>query len=94
MKVIVVAVFDRALGGFNRPFYVQARGLALRSFQDELNRPDSELAKHPADYELWQLGTWDEESGEFEGYKAKQRIALGSDLVKRVDGAPTLKVAS
>lgn len=86
MKVIVVAVFDRALGGFNRPFYVAARGLAVRSFADEVNRPDGDLGKHPEDYELWQLGTWDEESGEFEGFKAKSRIALGSDFVKEKPG--------
>lgn len=96
MKVIVVAVFDRAMSAFNRPFYVQARGLAVRSFADEVNRPDGELGKHPADYELWQLGTWDDETGEFEGFKSKSRIALGSDFVRK-DGeaAPTaLKVAS
>lgn len=82
MILVVCAVFDRALGAFGKPMVVPARGVAVRAFGDEVNRQGSEFNMHPADYELWQLGSFDDASGEFSGTKAKERIMLGSDAVK------------
>lgn len=82
MKVIVCGVFDRALGAFGRPFFAAARGVAVRGFGDEVNNPQSEFSKHPSDYELWELATWDDQSGEFSMVKAKERICRAADLVK------------
>lgn len=62
---IVVSIKDAATGAFSRPAFVASRGQAVRSFQDELNRPDSDLARHPSDYDLFQLGEFDETTGEF-----------------------------
>jgi len=82
-KVIVVAVKDRALDAFGRPFFTPTVGVAMRSFQDELNRQaeDNAMAKHPDDYDLFQLGTWDEETGEFENNK--RQLALGKEMLNR-----------
>lgn len=65
--LIVVAVKDRALDAFMRPFFVPTVGMALRSFQDEVNRKerDNAIHAHPEDYDLYKLGSWDEESGVF-----------------------------
>lgn len=64
---IVVAVRDSALVAFGRPYIVPAVGVATRSFSDEVNRvgADNEMIKHPADYELYELGTYDDETGLF-----------------------------
>lgn len=80
-----VAVFDRAAQVFARPFYVTRPAEALRSFGDEVNRkPSAEqqnsLFSHHADYELFQLGLWDENTGMFENNN--QLIARASDLFR------------
>ena len=62
MKYAVCAVKDRAVDAFNRPIYVPTIGVAIRSFTDEVNRKDSELANHPEDYDLYELGTWDDQT--------------------------------
>ena len=38
MKMIVVSIKDRAADAYGRPFYVPSVGVAIRSFQDEVNR--------------------------------------------------------
>lgn len=67
-KLMVCSVYDRALEGFSRPFFVPAIGMAVRSFSDEVNRvaPDNEMNRHPEDYSLFQLASFDDSTGEFE----------------------------
>lgn len=62
---VVVAVRDSAVRAFQRPWTAPTLEAALRAFYDEVRRPESELGRHPEDYELWKLAEWDEESGGF-----------------------------
>jgi hypothetical protein len=65
MIQIRCSVHDKATGVFSRPIYVAACAQAIRSFSDEVNRDheDNPLNRHPADYSLFELGTWDDEAG-------------------------------
>lgn len=65
MMIQIVSVFDQALQSYSRPVFVASTGVAIRSFQDEVNRPDSEIRKHPKDYVLYHLGEFDDELGQF-----------------------------
>lgn len=78
--MIAVAVYDEALAAFMRPFFMQTIAQAVRSFHDEVKRPDGNdpMHKHPEDYKLYCLGEWDEETGEFKNQK--QLIASGRDV--------------
>lgn len=85
-KLIIVAIRDRAVDAFFRPVFAPTIGVAVRSFQDEINRqdPNNELAKHPEDYDLYQLGTFDEETGRFyqeEGHP--KQLAIGKNMITR-----------
>jgi hypothetical protein len=63
----VVCVKDRAAEVFNRPFFVPHRNVAVRDFTDEVNRSaaDNQLNKHPDDFDLYLLGTYDDNTGFF-----------------------------
>lgn len=63
--MFIVSVRDSAVEAFMNPFVVPATGAAVRSFKDEVNRKDAGNAmnKHPDDYELYVLGTFDERTG-------------------------------
>ena len=65
--LVVVSVFDGAAQAFGRPIFVPSKGVAMRSFSDEINRaaPDNQMYQHPEDFELYELCEFDEESGEF-----------------------------
>lgn len=82
-KLIAVAVFDAAVGAFNRPFFVPAIGLAVRSFTDEVNRMEAgnTMCAHPADFTLFRLGTYSELTGRFESLDLPERLCLASDVL-------------
>jgi len=63
----VVSVKDRAADVFNRPFFVPHRNVAVRDFTDEVNRSaaDNQLNKHPDDFDLYILGTFDDNTAVF-----------------------------
>lgn len=70
MKYIVCSIWDAKVGSYNRPFVVQSIGQAIRSFGDEVKRPSREdnlnpLFDHPEDFTLFQLGFWDDLTGDF-----------------------------
>lgn len=78
--LVIVSVRDRAVNGFASPFFVPSEGVALRSFTDEVNRPDSALAKHPEDYDLYVLGTFDDSDGSF-AVNVPRMLVAGKQVV-------------
>jgi hypothetical protein len=64
------------------PFYVVARGQAIRAFSDEVNRrpAETDLARHPEDFELYLLGEFDESGGRFTSHEPVSLIR-GKDVV-------------
>lgn len=67
-KLLVISIFDRAARAFGRPVYMNAQGVAVRSFTDEVNRSHAENSMywHPDDFELYQVSVFDEDTGAFE----------------------------
>lgn len=63
MKQQIFSVFDAKAETFNTPFFMAAKGQALRGFQDEVNRKDSEINKHPGDYTLFHIGEVELDTG-------------------------------
>lgn len=84
MVLQVLSIFDKALGAYSRPMFVPSRGVAVRSFQDELNDPKSEFSRHPTDYELYHVGEYNDEIGRFFQPENLELVCRGSDLVKEV----------
>jgi len=60
----IYAIKDLAVQAFNVPFTARAKGEALRSFIDEVNNQESQLHKHPEDYELHHIADFDDQTGE------------------------------
>lgn len=83
MKMVLVAVRDRASDCFAQPMFVQSVGIAHRSFADEINREaqDNQLYKHPEDFDLYHMGFYDDNTGKFEQEEVRM-IAVGKDLVR------------
>jgi hypothetical protein len=81
MKYAVCAVKDRAVDAFNRPLYVPTVGVAIRSFNDECNKKDSELNAHPEDYDFYELGQWDDQTAIYTPLDVPRVIARAQDIV-------------
>lgn len=79
MIQVIVAVKDRAADAFMRPFFVPTANMAIRSFMDEVNRdaPDNQMFAHPEDFDLYELGLYDDNTGRIESYADMKVLMFG-----------------
>lgn len=82
MKFIVCSVRDRQVDSFAQPMFFVAMGQAIRSFSDAVNGNDksSNLCLHPDDFDLYQLGIYDDEEGSFVNEIPPKQIAIGKNV--------------
>lgn len=63
MKLFAYAIRDKKVEAFMPVFYVRAKGEAIRHFMDACSDKNSPFSKHPGDYELFELASYDDVSG-------------------------------
>lgn len=78
--IIVVSVKDRLSDIYSQPMYFPTEGMAIRSFQDALGDSQNAMSKHPDDYDLYVLGTFDDQLGQFTNERQPRQIAIGKQL--------------
>jgi len=86
MVLKAYSVYDAKVQLYTKPFFLRTKGEALRSWIDTANDPESEIYVHAEDYTLFELGEYDEESGQLENHPAP--ISVGCALEYR---KPNLK---
>lgn len=81
MRRLVVCVRDRASNLFGQPFLVVARGQAIRTFTDEVNKaePGNPLYAHPEDYDLYELGGFEDSTAIYDT-GVPEMICVGKDV--------------
>lgn len=80
----IVAVRDRAADTYAQPVFVTTVGGAIRAFEDEINRENENnaLFRHPDDFDLYEIGAYDDQSAEIVSSKPKQ-IAIGKEMKRQ-----------
>lgn len=83
MKMLIISIKDTAADAFGRPVYVATEGVAIRQFQDEVNRAseDNQIYRHPDDFHLYALGHFDDVTGQFDLLEVPRVIARAKELV-------------
>lgn len=82
MLFTVFSIYDSAVSTWLPPLFARNKGEMLRNFADGVADPKSQLARHPGDYSLFELGTWDDDKCVFTTLKAPIRLCLALDFVK------------
>lgn len=82
MLFTVFSIFDSATNTWLPPIYARNKGEMLRNFADAVADSNSKLAKHPHDYALFELGTFDDDKCVFALLKAPIRLCLALDFAK------------
>lgn len=76
------SVLDMVAQQYGRPFFVVSEGSAIRGFSDEINRKsDSVLFNHPTDFQLFHIGTFDDETCALDVFVAPKLLVAGSAVV-------------
>ncbi len=82
MKLTLCTVKDRAADAFGRPMFVRSIGEAIRSFSDEVNRKDADnqLYNHSDDFDLFELGEFDDNTGLMTLHDQPKLVSLGKQV--------------
>jgi len=83
MKLKMTAVFDSKIGAYRAPQFFKFTGEALRAWETVCNDPDTQFAKYPADFTLFEIGEFDEITGEFSAHAAKINLGLALSVKKQ-----------
>lgn len=75
------AVYDKLAEMFMQPFRSANKLKALQGFKDVANDPKSNINKHPEDYQLFEIGTFNEETAE--RTNELKLLATASDLIEK-----------
>lgn len=92
----VLAIHDSAAKAYIAPFFLPETGIAVRRFKDAINSEDHDFAKHPKDYTLFELGTFDDSNGIITMYQTQIPIGNGLAFVQNLtdpDQLPLIKEA-
>lgn len=84
MIYVICALRDRQIDAYGQPFFTVHTGTAIRSFGDAVNMKDStdNIRKHPEDFDLYMLGTFDDSTAHFDLLVPPRMLAVGKDQVR------------
>jgi len=82
MKMKIFSMYDTKLEGFMRPFFLQTEAVAVRAIIDLAKDPAEQTSKHPEDFVLYELGTFEDHSAVIDQLVPPRRIGLVSEMVR------------
>jgi hypothetical protein len=90
MIYLVFSVHDSKADAFLPPFILPKEAMALRAFSDCVNSEDHQFGKNPEDYTLFELGSFNDETGQYLLHRSI--ISKGNGLEFRLK-IPTTEVS-
>lgn len=64
MKMKIYAIYDSVSVAYMQPFFCINEQVAMRHFRNLANDSQSNIARNPQDFVLYQIGTFDDQSAE------------------------------
>lgn len=80
----VFTIYDCKAEMYLPPFYFKTAGQATRAFEESCNDPQHQFHKHPEDYTLFELGTYDDNSAVFEIGATPYALGKALEYIKGV----------
>lgn len=79
MKLKIFAIHDSAMGAYLEPFTTRNPGDAIRRFEEAVATDGHPFNKTPADFTLFLVGEFDDETSEVTGGR-HEKMAAGVDF--------------
>jgi len=83
MTYYTFSIYDVKAQNYHIPYNLKNEAIAIREFADIVNDPQTSIYKHPEDYTLFKIGTWDDQNAQFKLEKTPK--ALGTGVEFKVD---------
>lgn len=80
MKKGIFTVYDMKANAYGNPFFMVNDKVAMRAFEQAANDATTEIFKFPSDFNLTQLGWFDDFDGSFETFNQPQILAWASQF--------------
>ena len=77
----IFSIFDVASGAYMRPFYTVTQGQAKRAFMDCATDPNHEIGRHPKDYTLFEIGSFDDITGSVQDLECNEAVMNGLEAI-------------
>lgn len=82
MELKMYSVRDAKGETYSPPFLAKTPGEAERMFNNEVHNEKSQISKYPEDFDLYQLGTYDDVTGKIKPLDAPQHVVKAINLLK------------
>lgn len=84
MVVQIFAVFDSKTKAFMQPFFSLAIGSGIRAFVDAVNDASTPFFKHPQDFSLFHIGSFDDQVPRLVALDAPLNLGLAASFKEAV----------
>lgn len=85
MKTKIFTIRDQKLNAFNNPFTAPTADAVVRQLASDIREKNGDLGKYPEDFDLYELGEFDPESGTIATFQAPKHLTSMLAL-KPLDG--------
>lgn len=82
MKQKIFSVYDSKAEVFNTPFFMANAGMATRAFGDLVEDRTTTIHRHPGDYVLYEIGEFDDVTGQVKHHAEHVHLGVGTNYVK------------
>lgn len=76
----VFTVYDSKAELYLNPFNMSTKGQALRGFEDLVNDGQHNFSKYPADFTLFEIGEWDDQTSMYKMHDAFINLGLAVEF--------------
>ncbi len=83
MILKMFAVYDSKTEAYMQPFFVNSTGGAIRAFENSVNTKDELFNKYPADFTLFEIGAFDDQTGQVETLKTHTNLCNAIECVQQ-----------
>lgn len=82
MKLKIFSVYDSKIQAYNTPFYLRTSGDAIRGWTTAVNDETTQFNKHPEDFTLFEIGEYDDLTGDISQLPAKHSLSTALSVLK------------
>lgn len=82
MKIKVFCIYDVKSEAYQQPFLQSTRGQAIRIFMDLISDKNTQIARYPEDFTLFELAEFDTSKGTYENLNSPVPLGCATEYAK------------